>query len=116
MGWSIGFDSTWNRDIGHGVPAYCDHPGCGAEINRGLAYVCDSEQPYGGDGCGLYFCPKHLGAKCSKSHRDLTPTRDHPDWIAHKLKDESWQQWRDENSDEVARLEAPRPAEGGAHE
>lgn len=40
MGWSIGFDSNWNRDIGYGVPAFCDHPGCTAEIDRGLAYVC----------------------------------------------------------------------------
>ena len=26
MGWSIGFDSKWNRDIGYGVPATCDYP------------------------------------------------------------------------------------------
>lgn len=23
MGWSIGFDSNWNRDVGYGVPATC---------------------------------------------------------------------------------------------
>ena len=60
MGWSIGFDSNWNRDIGYGVPAVCDHPKCNAEIHRGLAYVCGG-QPYGGEkGCGLFFCYEHL--------------------------------------------------------
>lgn len=28
MSWVIGFDSNWNRDIGYGVLAFCDHPGC----------------------------------------------------------------------------------------
>ena len=59
MGWSLGFDDNWNRDIGYGVPAICDHPECNKEINRGLAHVCGDE-PYGGDdGCGLYFCDEH---------------------------------------------------------
>ena len=61
MSWAIGFDSRWNRDIGYGVPATCDFPGCGVDIDRGLAFVCGGE-PYGGeDGCGLYFCASHLG-------------------------------------------------------
>jgi hypothetical protein len=52
MGWSIGFDTTWNRDIGYGVPAICDRPGCGEAIDRGLSFVCGGE-PYGGEkGCG----------------------------------------------------------------
>ncbi|MEO1035247.1 MAG: hypothetical protein AAFX44_06765 [Pseudomonadota bacterium] len=59
MGWSIGWDSNWQRDIGYGVPAYCDHPECNEEIDRGLSFVCGGE-PYGGEhGCGLYFCEKH---------------------------------------------------------
>lgn len=59
MGWSLGEHD--GRDIGYGVPAFCDHPGCGAEIDRGLAYVCGGE-PYGGEeGCGLFFCSAHLG-------------------------------------------------------
>ncbi|HEV7521417.1 MAG TPA: hypothetical protein VGP89_09990, partial [Candidatus Angelobacter sp.] len=61
MGWSLGFDSNWQRDIGYGVPAYCDHPKCNKKIDRGLSYVCGGE-PYGGElGCGLYFCSEHLG-------------------------------------------------------
>lgn len=121
MGWSIGYDSHWERDIGYGVPAYCDHPGCKEEIDRGLAYVCGGE-PYGGDrGCGLYFCGKHrrlyfvrsdgemqyreLCKQCApRRHKPFTPTPDCPDWIKHKLIDESWQQWRDENPDKVEAL------------
>jgi len=51
MGWSIGYDEDWKRDIGYGVPSICDHPDCNKEINRGMNYVCGG-QAYGGeDGC-----------------------------------------------------------------
>lgn len=117
MGWSVGFDSTWNRDIGYGVPATCDHPGCKAEIDRGLGYVCGGE-PYGGDrGCGLYFCDLHLGhnrhgvqlcAKClrRRPRTFFKPTPDTKEWIKHKLTDESWAQWRAENPEQVAAMVA----------
>jgi hypothetical protein len=60
MGWEIGYDHTWDRDIGYGVPAECDHPDCKEQIDRGLAYICGGE-PYGGElGCGLFFCAAHL--------------------------------------------------------
>lgn len=105
MGWSIGYDEKWKRDIGYGVPAFCDHPGCGAEIDRGLSFVCRDEQPYGGeDGCGLYFCEKHHGADAC-THAGFTPSPDHPDWLRHKLTHESWQQWRDENPSDVQTLQ-----------
>ncbi len=119
MGWSIGFDERWKRDVGYGVPATCDHPGCGKEIDRGLSYVCGAH-PYGGDhGCGLFFCPDHL--TFAESHGDpvcercaledenvepFEPTPDTPEWTAWKLTDESWQRWRDENPAEVAALQA----------
>ncbi|MET1503218.1 hypothetical protein ABXK61_16305 [Burkholderia sola] len=117
MGWSIGYDDNWKRDIGYGVPAICDHPDCNARIDRGLAYVCAHQEPYGGeDGCGLYFCHDHLaGGKCE---RCATKTEDgpyvtsfeakpdHPDWIQWKLTDPSWSSWRDENPDEVEKLRA----------
>ena len=45
MGWEIGYDDNWERDIGYGVPAECDHPDCQV-IDRGLSYVCGGE-PYG---------------------------------------------------------------------
>lgn len=113
MGWSIGWDRHWQRDIGYGVPAYCDHPKCNEVIDRGLAYVCGSE-PKGGDhGCGLYFCAQHrLGwrgdslvcSRCAKYRTPYAAKPDHPDWIRHKLTDESWAQWRAEHPDEVARM------------
>jgi hypothetical protein len=98
MGWAVGFDEHWQRDIGYGVPAYCDQPGCDEEIDRGLAYVCCDEQPYGGErGCGLYFCSKHLNPRCARCDDDgppYIPKPDHPDWIRHKATDPSWAEWR----------------------
>lgn len=124
MGWSIGFDTNWNRDIGYGVPAYCDAPKCMAELDRGLSYVC-GEDPYGGEkGCGLFFCEKHLYyhqyrnqnkeevvfnvcKRCDTyklPYKKLSP--EHPEWIEHKLTDESWEQWRKENPQEVKMLKS----------
>jgi len=110
MGWAVGYDSKWDRDIGYGVPAYCDHPMCSKEINRGLGYVCGAE-PYGGDqGCGLYFCCEHqdfpdqICERCANGKEPFEPSPDHPDWINHKLTDESWNQWREENPEEVKKL------------
>lgn len=116
MGWSLGIDCRWGkhgRDIGYGVIAFCDHPGCGKEIDRGLSHVCCSDQPFGGErGCGLYFCEDHHFNSTSKDHglcarcyprvkKPFVPTPDHPDWIRHKLKDPSWKTWRNENPDAV---------------
>jgi hypothetical protein len=110
MSWAIGFDANWQRDIGYGVPATCDAPGCGAHIDRGLSYVCGNE-PYGGDrGCGLYFCDKHqVGrwqrcTRCTNYRQPYKPSPDVREWIEHKLTDESWEQWRKENPKEVAEL------------
>lgn len=104
MGWSVGFDPTWQRDVGYGVPAFCDQPGCEAEIDRGLGYVCGG-QPFGGEhGCGLHFCGEHLllggpdqqCLRCADDETPFDPKPDHPTWTAHKMTDESWQSWRDE--------------------
>jgi hypothetical protein len=107
MGWSIGFDRNWDRDIGYGVPAECDHPDCREQIDRGLAFVCGGE-PYGEpDGCGLYFCGEHHGHVCERCERGLEPfpaKPDVPEWINWKLTDESWSQWRAENPEVVAAL------------
>jgi hypothetical protein len=106
MGWSIGFDERWQRDIGYGVPATCDYPGCNAAIDRGLSYVCGGE-PFGGDrGCGLYFCKAHLRmgrrvqlcTRCSRGRKPYEPTPDTAEWIHHKATDESWAQWRAEQA------------------
>jgi hypothetical protein len=94
MGWAVGYDTRWNRDIGYGVPAYCDEPECNEVIDRGLAYVCCNEEPYGGDeGCGLYFCSKHLYLDRCR-HEGYQAKPDHPDWVHHNATDPSWEGWR----------------------
>lgn len=107
MGWSLGWDSNWTRDIGYGVPAWCDHPGCNEKIDRGLSYVC-GDAPYGGeDGCGLYFCGAHHGQlceRCNNGEEPFDPKPEHPEWIRHKLKSKSWAQWRNENPAQVRAL------------
>lgn len=119
MGWQVGFDSRWNRDIGYGVPSVCDRPKCGAEIDRGLSYVCGSD-PYGGEhGCGLYFCGEHLTGRrkdgdryvsvcgrCDKGRPPYEPTPDTAEWMRWKLSDESWGPWRDEHAAEVSAMRA----------
>jgi len=114
MGWSVGYDDNWKRDIGYGVPSICDHPGCPAEIDRGLSFVCGGE-PYGGEhGCGLYICGDHyeiagdrrdnvrLCRRCYWNRGDFyTPTPDTPEWIEHKATDPSWAAWRAEQAREV---------------
>jgi len=123
MGWSIGFDSHWQRDIGYGVPAYCDHPRCKAEIDRGLSYVCGGEPKGGEYGCGRYFCSRHLFntprrpqrcQRCCNRKHPYAPKPEHPRWIRHKLTDESWQRWREENPHEAARLASLLPSDNGA--
>ncbi|MBF6368398.1 hypothetical protein IU469_22130 [Nocardia puris] len=116
MSWAVGYDTNWRRDIGYGVPATCDHPGCGEGIDRGLYFVCCGEEPRGGEhGCGLYFCGQHLRygdddlparcERCQAGADPFAPTPDVPEWINHKLTDPSWQRWRDEHPDEVAALD-----------
>ena len=135
MGWSLGHDSRWGkhgRDIGYGVVAYCDHPGCNKVIDRGLAHVCCNMEPYGGEcGCGLYFCSDHASPGNHMCERcvafqeavevwealpaDTTvpyprfepfhPKPDHPRWVHHKLTDPSWMEWREAHPDEVAELQ-----------
>lgn len=114
MGWSVGVDRD-GRDIGYGVPALCDYPGCNKKIDRGLSYVCGMINTDGEDrGCGLHFCPDHMGWSpkygqlCKQCYPRMKPpfTRkpDLPEWSKHKLTDPTWQKWREENPDEVERL------------
>lgn len=81
MGWSLGYDDKWKRDIGYGVQAQCDHPECNKEIDRGLGHVCGNGEPYGGDdGCGLYFCGEHGGGmlceRCQSNLPSFEPKKD----------------------------------------
>lgn len=110
MGWSIGYDDKWKRDIGYGVPSICDHRGCTEEIDRGLFYVCGGDAHGGEYGCGLFFCSEHLYlsvrrpqlcARCFRYRKPFRPTPDTRRWMRWKLTDESWQRWRDENPEQV---------------
>lgn len=120
MGWAIGYDENWNRDIGYGVPATCDHPGCGAAIDRGLSFVCGGDA-YGGEhGCGLFFCrdhmtyagdrrdDAHLCAKCyAGKGKTYSPTPDVAEWVEHKATHPTWAAWRKEQ--EVPHGPLPQP-------
>ena len=118
MGWSIGYDGNWGRDIGYGVPATCDFPGCNEKIDRGLAFVCGSD-PHGGDyGCGLYFCPEHfkyrkphgsdrniqLCPRCYNRNKPYEPKPEIREWLEWKLKDKSWAEWRKNEPEEVNKI------------
>jgi len=58
MGWGYG-QNEQGREIGYNVIATCDHPGCTAEIDRGVFYVCGGDHGGGEFGCGGYFCSDH---------------------------------------------------------
>lgn len=82
MGWAHCGTDEEGREIGYGIPATCDHPGCNKEIHRGLDYCCGGM--HGGQGyydehhkvwfgCGRYFCYDHLtalGSLCPECERD----------------------------------------------
>lgn len=66
MGWSnCGTDSS-GRPIGYAFEATCDHPGCDAKIDRGLACACGGMHGDDAYWCDKYFCEKHM------SYVDLT--------------------------------------------
>src|SRR5690242_21412869 len=118
MSWAVGGPDHYGRFIGYGVPATCDHPGCGAEIDRGLDGACGGgvteDVP---NCCGLFFCGAHLQyieaddesgerqgwvcERCAKDELPFDPTPDTAEWVQHMLTDESWRQWRDENPERV---------------
>jgi hypothetical protein len=85
MGWAFCGQDEDGRDIGYGVLATCDEPGCTAGIDRGLAYVCGGMHGGGEDGCGQYFCGKHLkygydkGQLCAACSRRFE--EDNPDEV-----------------------------------
>lgn len=114
MGYGVYFrDGRW---AGYGVPAICEHPECDEAIDRGMDYRC-GEEPGAEKGCGLFFCGKHLyftphdgdPQMCERCCDNEPPFSEKPDtreWIDWMLTDESWQQWRDENAQQVAAMKA----------
>lgn len=106
-------DHGVERWAGYGVPAVCDRPECSATIDRGLAYKCEEYTIYDIDeesdveteteveGCGLFFCGEH---EDHSTHEGAMPKPDTAEWNTHVLTDDSWQQWREQNPERVARL------------
>lgn len=105
------------RDCGYGVPCLCEHPKCDTKIDRGISYVCGDEPGGTEYGCGLYFCGEHLNfhdfkdgethQNCYRCDHYKPPYKEKPDileWVAWKLYDESWEEWRNKNEKEVERL------------
>lgn len=119
MGYQV-YEIGEGRFGGYGVPAYCDHPDCNEEIDRGMAYACGGE-PFSELGCPRYFCSKHVSytgfkcdgsdercdheedcectfkevcERCEKGEAPFDAKPEHPDWVKHVLKDSSWKEWR----------------------
>lgn len=59
MGWAFCVNQ-FGREVGYGVEAECDRPGCDEKIDRGLGYCCGGMHDGGEYGCGEYFCGSHL--------------------------------------------------------
>jgi len=103
------YDGVWRREVGYGVPAFCDHPECRAVIHRGLEHVCGGTA-LGSAGCGLYFCEKHLASslqlceRCLSDKPPFSPSGEHRDWLMHKLTHPHWCYWREANAAEVERI------------
>lgn len=58
MGWAFGMEN--GREVGYGVEATCDEPGCDVQINRGISHRCgETRQLHDGPGCGGFFCSTH---------------------------------------------------------
>lgn len=113
---------------GYGVPAFCEHPDCNEEIDRGMSYACGGE-PFSEFGCDRYFCSKHrkltcsvhedesecdeneddceyveVCERCKKGEEPFDYKSEHPDWIKHLLTHESWAEWRKNNPKKVKEL------------
>ena len=119
MSWAVGRDRNRRRHIGYGVPATCDHPGCGASIDRGLSYACGSGVVGQVDNCGLFFCGQHLAhfveagdggewvcERCANDEKAFDPTPDTVEWARHVLTDGSWAEWRESEPEWAAAMRA----------
>lgn len=60
MGWEFCGKRRNGDDIGYGVPAKCEHPGCSKEIDRGIAHACGGTHGDTEISCDKYFCAEHL--------------------------------------------------------
>ena len=112
MGYQVYWNDTNKRWQGYGVPAICEHPDCNEEVDRGLGCMCGNG-PDDERGCGRFFCGKHLYVSeddvqvCEQCLEGKEPFQMKPDtreWTEWILADESWEEWREENPEEVIKL------------
>ena len=119
---------------GYGVPAICEHPECNEEIDRGVSFACGGEpfSEEGCDKyfCSkhLYYTyidkcedDEEKGKKCEHEEdcecimiqvcqrcKDGEESFDYKpetkEWVDYLLTHESWEEWRKNNPDEVAKL------------
>ena len=101
-----------NRWAGYGVPAICEHPDCDKEIDRGFAYACGGK-PFSEIGCDMYFCEDHLFfnedgiqlcKRCLEEKESFPYKPETKEWINYLLTDDSWEEWRKDNPEEVNSL------------
>lgn len=76
MGWANCGEDSKGRPIGYAVAATCDHPGCEAKIDRGLAYACGGMHGEE-DGCEGYFCEKHRSSTIITNHPSPAKKREY---------------------------------------
>lgn len=94
----MGYSVYWHngRWQGYGVPAYCDYPGCNKEIDRGMGY----SHKKGMNPDDPFLCSTHK-YKDLPDDFEIDYNKEHPEWINHLLKDDSWNLWRIENPEIV---------------
>ena len=97
----MGYQVYWNngRWQGYGVPAYCDEKDCKNKIDRGLGYQHREDTENGIP--ETFVCDLHQDMTLDELNLDYE--KEHPEWLAHILNDESWEQWRKENPSTVDR-------------
>ena len=120
-------DGIWgSRWGGYGVPAVCEQPYCNEEIDRGVSFACGGE-PFADEfSCDRYFCETHLiftcfndsgevdeengevsklvCERCNKGEEEFDAKPETREWIDHLFTDESWEEWRKENPEEVKKI------------
>lgn len=114
MSYALGWDDTYQRWKGYGVPCECEQPDCKAEIDRGYSHICHF--------CGMYFCDDHIYCGYCKNCYDsvlddelevkdgatsepfpLKPELEK--WLHHIETDATWKKWREseEGRNDLAR-------------
>lgn len=73
MGWQFCGENRHGQQIGYGVGAICDEPGCRTWIDRGLGYLC-GDMHDDARTCAMYYCAAHrvTSRRCARC-QDIPP-------------------------------------------